>query len=200
MKWVRRLDSRSAVRSQSTFRNALRARDAGCAISGTRNPDGCIEAGDWVSYEAAHVFPLACGSIWNRRGYGRFITDMPDSPLSSRINSPQNGLLLKSNIHQWFDQYLISANPDDGYKVVSFSIDDQGYDGRILDPVCRDPQDPHHVSDVLLRWHFHQSILANMRGAGEPIMEGYIPPRDDMIGGIPASPYKQGRQQLEITA
>lgn len=41
-----------------------------------------------------------------------------------------------------------------------------GIDGKVLDPVCRNPDDPHHVSDGLLRWHFRQSVLANVRGLG----------------------------------
>ena len=28
-----------------------------------------------------------------------------------------------------------------------------------------------HVPDPLLRWHFRQSVLANMGGNGEPIFE-----------------------------
>lgn len=56
-----------------------------------------------------------------------------------------------------------------GYKIIYFGIDNMCVDGKILDPVCRNPNNPHHVSDGLLRWHFRQSVLANMRGAGEPI-------------------------------
>ena len=196
---MRRLDSRSTTRRQNRFRDAIRERDGGCVISGHRNPDESIEAGDWVSYEAAHIFPVACGTIWNRRGYGRLINDMPDFPQSERIHSPQNGFLLRSFVHQRFDQYLISVNPDDGYKIVSFTMDDDGFDGRILDPVCRDRANPHRVSDFLLRWHFHQSVLANMRGAGEPIMPHH-PPRTDRVGGIPAGPYQQGGFELEMAA
>lgn len=197
---MRRLDSRSTVRRQSRFfRDAIRNRDRGCVISGRRNLDESIAAEDWVSYEAAHIFPLACGSIWNRRGYGRLITDMPDAYQSERIHSPQNGFLLRSNVHQRFDQYLISVNPDDGYKIVSFIMDDDGFDGRILDPACRDTTNPHCVPDFLLRWHFRQSVLANMRGAGEPIMPHHQP-RTDRAGGIPAGPYEQGRFELEIAA
>ena len=32
-----------------------------------------------------------------------------------------------------------------------------GIDGKILDPICRKPDDPHH-----------RSVLAHMRGLGEP--------------------------------
>ena len=35
----------------------------------------------------------------------------------------QNELLLNSSVHQKFDLYLISVNPDDGYRVVVFDID-----------------------------------------------------------------------------
>jgi hypothetical protein len=64
---------------------------------------------------------------------------------------------------------------------VVFDDDSMGLDGRILDPVCRDPANLHRVSDQLLRWHFRQSVLANMRGAGEPIFEHDFPPGTDMM-------------------
>jgi len=44
-------------------------------------------------------------------------------------------------------------------------------DGRVLGPVCRDSNNVRRVSDEPLRWHYRQSVLANMRGAGEPIFE-----------------------------
>jgi hypothetical protein len=37
------------------------------------------------------------------------------------------------------------------------------------------------VSDQLLRLHFRQSVLANMRGAGEPVFEHDFPPGTDML-------------------
>ncbi|KAG0640478.1 hypothetical protein HOY80DRAFT_1041749 [Tuber brumale] len=99
-----------------------------------------------------------------------------------------------------FDAYFITVNPDDGYKVVVFDIDLFGCDGKILDPVCRNPADPHCVSDQLLRWHFHQSVLANVRGTGEPIFEHDFPPGTDMVGEILAGPYARERFELEIVA
>ncbi|KAF8429546.1 hypothetical protein EV426DRAFT_125620 [Tirmania nivea] len=79
---------------------------------------------------------------------------MDDTNRSSKINSLQNGMLLREDIHTLFDQYLISVNPDDNYKVTVFDDDNLGLDGRVLDPVCRNPNDSHRVSDKLLRWHF----------------------------------------------
>lgn len=79
-----------------------------------------------------------------------------------------------------------------------FHDDMDGLDGRILDPVCRDPANPHCVPDQLLRWHFRQSVLANMKGAGEPIFEHDFPPGTDMMGEIRAEPYAQERLEMEF--
>ena len=35
--------------------------------------------------------------------------------------------------------------------------------------------------DELLRWHFHQAVLTNVKGNGEPIFE---PPGSDIMAGI----------------
>jgi len=89
---------------------------------------------------------------------------MNEFPQAFRINSPQNGFLLKSGVHQRFDQYLISVNPDDGYKVVEFGFDGDGLDGRILDPACRDRSNPHRICDLVLRWHIRQAVGMNVKG------------------------------------
>jgi hypothetical protein len=81
-----------------------------------------------------------------------------------------------------------------------FGIDDDGWDGRILDPVCRGPADPHRVSDQLLRWHFRQSVLANMRGAGEHVFEYDFPPGTDMLKDIREGPMAQERFELELSS
>ncbi|KAJ5124092.1 uncharacterized protein N7515_007917 [Penicillium bovifimosum] len=98
------------------------------------------------------------------RDGNRWITDADSGDHSAPIHSIQNGFLLKAGIHQLFDDYSISVNPDDNYKITSFIPDAEGVDGRTLDLVCRNPADPHRVSDDLLGWHFRQSVLANMRG------------------------------------
>lgn len=144
-----------------------------------------------------------------------------------KINSCQNGLLLRRDLHTMFDNYLISVNPDvsdfaediiiiimivllvanvlfiylkDGYKIIVFNRDIFGLDGRVLDPVCRNPTDLHRVSDELLRWHFRQSVLANMRGAGEPIFEHDFPSGTDMMREIREGPSAQERFEMEIAS
>ena len=39
-------------------------------------------------------------------------------------------------------------------------------------------------SENVLGWHFRQAVLANMRGAGEPVFECDFPPGSDMMGEI----------------
>jgi len=43
---------------------------------------------------------------------------------------------------------------------------------------------PDRPADQLLRWHFRQAVLANMRGAGEPVFENDFPPGSDMAGEV----------------
>jgi hypothetical protein len=53
-------------------------------------------------------------SLWDDDNYSHWIT----TPLNEeevkggKVNSVQNGLLLRSDIHQLFDRYTISINPD----------------------------------------------------------------------------------------
>ena len=91
------------------------------------------------------------------------------------------------------------ANMDkkqDGYKITYFAPDTFGYDGETLNSVCRIPADPNRVCDELLRWHFRQSVLANMKGAGAPLFEHDFPPGSDMLGELRTEPH--GRLQLEL--
>ncbi|PGH13801.1 hypothetical protein AJ80_06189 [Polytolypa hystricis UAMH7299] len=76
-----------------------------------------------------------------------------------------------------------------GYKIIYFCPDPFGMDGTALDPVCRNLADSHRVSDEILRWHFRQAVLENMRGAGEPIFEHYFPPGTDTLAEMRTEPY-----------
>jgi len=195
--WIPRLISQNTSCREDRFCREVRNRDRRCVISGLINPEAHIQANIWGDFQATHIFPPEHESLWTECDYGREITDIDDT---LGIDSCQNGFLLDTAIHTKFDQYLISVNPDNNYKIVVFDMDIRGLDGRILDPVCRNPDDPHRVSDQLLRLHFRQSILANVRGAGEPIFEHDFPPGHDMVGEILAGPYGQERFQLEIAS
>ena len=52
--------------------------------------------------------------------------------------------------------------------------------------------------DGLLRWHFRQAVLTNMRGAGEPVFEHDFPPGSDMMGHILRGPMAAERMEFEL--
>ena len=81
---------------------------------------------------------------------------------------------------------------------MSFTPDEDGIDGRVLELACRDPANPNSVSDEILRWHFRQSVLANMRGSGEPIFETDFPPGTDQIKTLASEPYGKERFEMEM--
>lgn len=60
--------------------------------------------------------------------------------------------------------------------------------------------DQNRDSDHLLRWHFRQSVLANMRGAGEPSFEHDFPPRSDMLKEILEGPFPTERFDMELSS
>ncbi|PUU74667.1 hypothetical protein B9Z19DRAFT_1196050 [Tuber borchii] len=198
--WIPRSISHSATARDDRFCHEVRDRDRRCVISGLINPEAHIQADNWSGFQPAHIFPPEHESLWTQCDYGREITDIDDTLGTPKIDSCQNGFLLGSGTHTKFDQYLIAVNPDDNYKIVVFDIDIFGLDGRILDPVCRNPDDPRRVSDQLLRWHFRQSIFANVRRVREPIFEHDFPPGHDVAGEILAGPYGQERFALEIAS
>ncbi|KAK9335036.1 hypothetical protein LIPSTDRAFT_74472 [Lipomyces starkeyi NRRL Y-11557] len=192
---VIRIISQSSTCRDSRFRTEVRQRDGKCVITGTANIRA--EGDNWSSFHAAHVFPLSSEDYWLQSGFSRWITNRIGER-DTGINSCQNGLLMRSHMHEQFDEFYFSINPDDGYKITCFDKDFDGIDGRILDPVCRDPSDNRRVSDELLRWHFRQAVLANMREAGEPSFETDFPPGTDMMGEILNGPAAAKRMEAEL--
>lgn len=68
--------------------------------------------------------------------------------------------------------------------------------GRHLDQeFLNNPQRP---ADELLRWHFRQAVIANMKGAGEPIFEHDFPPGSDIVGDILRGPKAGERMEFEL--
>lgn len=90
----------------------MRERDSRCVITG-------FKYSSWTALQAAHVFPLAHASYWNINNYGRWITT--DDP-SGSINSVQNGILLRADIHQLFDAFAFSINPDVGDTISFYNV------------------------------------------------------------------------------
>ena len=57
---------------------------------------------------------------------------------------------------------------------------------------------PNRPADQLLRWHFRQAVLANMRGAGEPVFENDFPLGTDMAGEVRNGPKAAERMEFEL--
>ncbi|KAH8674455.1 HNH endonuclease-domain-containing protein [Tricladium varicosporioides] len=192
---TRTVSQQTGTRVQA-FRDAVRSRDRRCVVSGISAAGARYDV--WRGFEAAHIFPLAFEGLWNDYNYGRWI----ENPLNGeniqggKINSVQNGLLLRSGIHQEFDMYGFSINPDDNYKIVHFGFDSENIAGRHLDRRLLD--DPQRPPDELFRWHFRQAVLINMRGAGEPIFEHDFPPGSDIVGSILEAPHAAKRMEFEL--
>ncbi|KAK9487886.1 HNH endonuclease-domain-containing protein [Lipomyces starkeyi] len=179
--------ARALSRSVSTgrngkFREQVQKRDGKCVITGVANPVAFID--EWASFEAAHIFPLSCEEQFRKTDTG--------------MNSCQNGLLMRSSIHHLFGTFKFSIDPDDDYKITCFSIDMDGIDGRTLDPVCRDQMDERRVIDELLRWHFRQAILANMKGECEPVFKFDFPYGSDTEGAILSGRQPGERMEAEL--
>ncbi|KAF1812075.1 hypothetical protein P152DRAFT_397944 [Eremomyces bilateralis CBS 781.70] len=191
--WLVRTISCASGSRAAAFTEAVRSRDRRCIISGANvyTFDG---VDFWNGFEAAHVFPLAYEGYWVERGYGRWITMQPT--IGGSINSVQNGMLLASDIHQLFDAYDFSINPDDNYKVVVFRPNSRVVGDQHLDPTYFSRPDA--PVDSLLRWHYRQAVLANMRGAGEPVFEHDFPPGSDIVGVILHGPKAAERMEFEL--
>jgi hypothetical protein len=97
----------TGTRTQA-FREAVQARDGRCVVSKVKNHRATRDL--WAGFEAAHIFPLAYEQQWVENNYSRWTAIQ--SPQGGSINSVQNGILLQSNLHQEFYQYLFSINPD----------------------------------------------------------------------------------------
>ncbi|KAG0129281.1 HNH endonuclease-domain-containing protein [Tuber indicum] len=180
----------------ASFIDAVRQRDRRCVITG--RPARLAHLGSWDTFEATHIFPLAYEEYWNDCKYSHWITIPPANEPDGSINSVQNGVLLGRDIHSLFDSYKFTINPDDSYKIVCFAPDTLDYNiaGRHLDQTFLN--NPLRPVDQVLRWHFRQAVLVNMKGAGEACFETDFPPGSDMIGEIMRGAKPAERMEFEL--
>ena len=59
-------------------------------------------------------------------------------------------------------------------------------------------EDPRRAVDQLLRWHFRQAVLANMKGDGIPVFEFDFPPGSDIMDDIGVGPTAAERMEFEL--
>ncbi|KAG0634689.1 hypothetical protein HOY80DRAFT_911835 [Tuber brumale] len=180
----------------TSFRDAVRERDRGCVITG--RAANVATYGYWWGFDATHIFPLAHEAYWNDHNYGCWITVPPTHESNGSINSVQNGILLRSDIRVLFDCYALAINPDDNYKIVCFTPADLGYriTGQCPNQTFLD--NSQRPVDELLRWHFRQAVLVNVKRGGEPGFETDFPPGSDIMGEIMSGPKASERMEFEL--
>jgi len=85
-------------------------RDRRCIATGRK---ARLEHLGWLElFESTQVFQLAYEQQWKDSNYSRWIT-VPATDLShGTINSVQNGILLRLEMHILFNDYCWSINPD----------------------------------------------------------------------------------------
>ncbi|KAK9489554.1 HNH endonuclease-domain-containing protein [Lipomyces doorenjongii] len=107
--WIMRIISQSSTGRDNTFRTEVCKRDGKCVITGTINRRANRD--NWTGFHAAHIFPLSSEDFWVQSGFSRWITNKGER--DTGINSCQNGLLMEFTIHELFDGFYFSINPDD---------------------------------------------------------------------------------------
>ncbi|KAF3211247.1 hypothetical protein TWF106_007870 [Orbilia oligospora] len=208
--YLDRVLSHSVTPRDSAFRDKIRHRDRGCVLSGVINK--AADRGNWKAFEAAHIWPLSKGTEWVRQNAGCWITDSDGLSNEDKMNSPQNGILLSSNSHMLFNSHTLAVNPEvevspffvaqydtADYRVYAFDDDNFGYSGKYMSLPARQNGES-GARDTLLQWHFRQSVLANMRGAGEPIWDYGPNEEGDVVGRLLSSDHTMTRLGEEVGA
>ncbi|KAL1900959.1 hypothetical protein Sste5346_002020 [Sporothrix stenoceras] len=146
----------------------VRKRDRGCVL--TKTPNCGASVGDWTGFEVAHIFPLYHELV----DPDRITRDLPDfmsrSSLTGHVaHSPQNAILMRSDVHRHFSQYQVAINMDSpgGPKIVAFTQATAWMSGtRINSAWLAYPDRP---PNCFWQWHYKESVLANVRWVGAPV-------------------------------
>ena len=119
--WLARTGNERPKSYTTKFRDAVRKRDGGCVITGTRAISAAY--GFWGGFCATHIFPLEYAEHWVDPGHDRSITTPTSRRSAMRrctgVYSVQNGVLLRADVRQRFERYLLSINPDVSMQVCS---------------------------------------------------------------------------------
>ena len=85
------------------------------AESGEEYDDDFFESDvDFTGLDAAHIFPVANEDEWVNEGYARFVRDdaAPEDVSLTKINSAQNGLLMRRDVHALWVVWGMGINVD----------------------------------------------------------------------------------------
>ncbi|KAJ6261096.1 hypothetical protein Dda_3761 [Drechslerella dactyloides] len=149
------------------FWEAVRLRDRMCILSGLRLNQKIKCPKLPAELVSCHIFPPELIDEWNRKKMGSKVTDKRNPGIigKTKINSPQNGVLVDLLLFKAFTTNKISINPRKGYKITTFRTD--GEDSHVdskrahINKTCGDYD---RVSDELLYNHYRESVIINMTG------------------------------------
>ncbi|KAL0634965.1 hypothetical protein Q9L58_006083 [Maublancomyces gigas] len=151
------------------FHDRVRARDGGCVVTGAR------VVSSYSGFQVAHLPTRAYRPPQ--------LTDRHITIGESRIRSVQNGIMMFAHVRTAFDKYEFSINPDvclstpllklfsylrflqESYRITCFLPDVFGIDGRHIYSNPLAPADEQPLRE-LLRYHWQQAVLCNMKGRG----------------------------------
>ncbi|KIM47203.1 hypothetical protein M413DRAFT_271094 [Hebeloma cylindrosporum] len=173
-----------------------RERDGRCLITGLQTPN---------RLKVAHIFPREHEAEWVRKGYPSKIADAADEAWiggTSKIDSVQNVITLRSDLSDAWDNYEFGVDPNNHYLITSFTNGNADINGlhlqldHIQDPTLR-------PLDELFADHFVQGLLKHMKGTGEVgwTYEEYVETFRD--GLLDLSNHKiwgsrEGKERLEL--
>ncbi|KAF5385113.1 hypothetical protein D9615_000950 [Tricholomella constricta] len=138
-------------------------------------------------------------------GYPSKITDTADASIMGgpmKIDSVQNVITLRSDLHGAWDSYEIGVDPNNNHRITAFINGNADINGRYLqldhiqDPTLR-------PLDELFIDHFMQGLFKHMKGSGESAWscEDY----DDAFGDCSFNlsnmniwGTREGKEQLEL--
>ncbi|KAI9754431.1 MAG: hypothetical protein M4579_004699 [Chaenotheca gracillima] len=110
------------------------------------------------------------------------------------IHSTQNGIRMRSDVHEYFNKYMLAINPDNDYKTICF-VDNPALDGVTMSRNADAPES-HQPSRALLKHHSQMAVLLNMKArAGYPEWDEDMPEGHDRIAEIAKS--EQAKLRLE---
>ncbi|KAF8121088.1 hypothetical protein EV363DRAFT_1458357 [Boletus edulis] len=157
------------------YRTRGRARDGKCLITG-------LQTQTYSRFKVAHIFPRAHDVEWVRKGYPSKITDAADEACvggPTKIDSVQNLVTLRGDLHDAWDNYEFGVDPNNNYRITAFTNGNADINGLYLQ--LDHIQDPNlRPLDELFIDHFMQGIFKHMRGAAEP--EWTYEDYDDVFG------------------
>ncbi|KAH9998412.1 hypothetical protein BJV77DRAFT_1064918 [Russula vinacea] len=141
----------------------MRARD--------RDGESCLITGGPIAFcrlSVAHIFPRVHGIEWTHKGYPSKITEQGDNTDmggSTKIDSLQNLITLRYDIHCVWDNYEFGVDPSNNYRITSFAKGNPDFNGLYLkldhihDPTLR-------PLDELFADHFMQCVSKFVIGTG----------------------------------